>query len=369
MKNRKDSSYLERHDSWSFVSFKPLYGSCSSGHIQSNFAMPGPRSLANQDRGEMRHHHQHQSLVDIPTLAGRQGWSPFHSLSGAEDQQHEEKEENRRGGGQDQRDKRVWRCDGHDKDGRRLEEEEKRNKTYRPRNMDVDNTETLKKSLTPEFSTVKEQMNNVQVKHSLPLRGLLWMNRDKIFSKWKERFFILNSSFLLCFKKEPTIVSDLGCLVFKMALSSITKIDLTSSTGYLTVSVCSSRHGKILLRSTQGIRDWVLAIKTACETYKEKSMEGTEEFWSSKQQLAQSSSPSILPVLSNTGNMSSPIRQPESVNPWCMKQKLADKENKVKGYQNNDDSGHSSLGSEDARRSHLTRRHSNMRDRSQDVFY
>ena len=32
-------------------------------------------------------------------------------------------------------------------------------------------------------------------------KGLLWQQRDKIFSQWKERYFILTPDYLQCFKK------------------------------------------------------------------------------------------------------------------------------------------------------------------------
>ena len=46
------------------------------------------------------------------------------------------------------------------------------------------------------------------------------MTRERIFCKWKERFFILTASHLLCFKKAPTMVMDMGSLVFKVISSA-----------------------------------------------------------------------------------------------------------------------------------------------------
>ena len=51
---------------------------------------------------------------------------------------------------------------------------------------------------------------------TLILQGVLWLNRDRIFCRWKERNFILVASYLLCFKKKPTNVKDMGTLLFKV---------------------------------------------------------------------------------------------------------------------------------------------------------
>ena len=117
-------------------------------------------------------------------------------------------------------------------------------------------------------------------------------------------------------------------------------------------------------------------------------MKGTEEFWSfTKQRDDQlqpqySSTPDVLPSLyypgtghsqykdtgtykqgfiqrvSNVfclGTRTSSLSPLETCNPWHMKQK-------------NEDSGHSSLGSDDVRREYRNRRHST-NSRSQDVLY
>ena len=51
---------------------------------------------------------------------------------------------------------------------------------------------------------------------NLILQGVFWLLKDRIFCKWKERFFILTESYLMCFKKKPSIVMDIGELVFKV---------------------------------------------------------------------------------------------------------------------------------------------------------
>ena len=49
-------------------------------------------------------------------------------------------------------------------------------------------------------------------------KGLLWQQRDKLFSRWKERYFILTRDLLQCFKRNAGKVSDMGEFLFKVSL-------------------------------------------------------------------------------------------------------------------------------------------------------
>ena len=56
-------------------------------------------------------------------------------------------------------------------------------------------------------------------KTAAPLRkGLLWQQRDKLFSQWKERYFILTSDYLQCFKKgtSSSRITEMGEFIFKV---------------------------------------------------------------------------------------------------------------------------------------------------------
>ena len=52
-------------------------------------------------------------------------------------------------------------------------------------------------------------------------KGLLWQQREKIFSRWKERFFILTQDYLQCFKKSTSKISEMGGFIFKLKLSEV----------------------------------------------------------------------------------------------------------------------------------------------------
>ena len=47
-------------------------------------------------------------------------------------------------------------------------------------------------------------------------KGLLWIQQDKLFSSWKERFVILTNSHLQIFKKGTTKFSEMGAFINKV---------------------------------------------------------------------------------------------------------------------------------------------------------
>ena len=52
-------------------------------------------------------------------------------------------------------------------------------------------------------------------------KGLLWQQRDKIFSRWKERFFILTEDYLQCFKRGTSRITEMGAFIFKIKLVEV----------------------------------------------------------------------------------------------------------------------------------------------------
>ena len=73
----------------------------------------------------------------------------------------------------------------------------------------------------PQSST---NVNNPQA--STVLKGVLWQQRDKVFSRWKERYFVLTADYLQCFKKSsPSVMhsaaSEMGRFIFKLKLTEV----------------------------------------------------------------------------------------------------------------------------------------------------
>ena len=109
--------------------------------------------------------------------------------------------------------------------------------------------------------------------------GLLWQQKDRFFSRWKERFFILTQvllgindnltpkiiiqllklfqDYLHCFKKESSRITEMGGFIFKVSpdfhpflkthsclqckLSEVEEVSLLNKRGYLTVSITHSK--------------------------------------------------------------------------------------------------------------------------------
>ena len=53
----------------------------------------------------------------------------------------------------------------------------------------------------------------------------MWQQRDKMFSRWKERFFILTSNYLQCFKKGTSRITEMGGFIFKLRLSEVRRAE------------------------------------------------------------------------------------------------------------------------------------------------
>ena len=44
----------------------------------------------------------------------------------------------------------------------------------------------------------------------------MWTQRDKLFSRWKERYFVLTREYLNCFKKGTSRISEMGEFLYKV---------------------------------------------------------------------------------------------------------------------------------------------------------
>lgn len=62
-------------------------------------------------------------------------------------------------------------------------------------------------------------------------KGVLWQQRDKVFSRWKERFFLLTQDYLQAFKKSTNQMSEMGRFLFKLKLSEVTRTSVKGNIG------------------------------------------------------------------------------------------------------------------------------------------
>jgi len=91
-------------------------------------------------------------------------------------------------------------------------------------------------------------------------RGVLWHQKDKFFSRWKERYFVLNQGFLICFKNE---LQNQKLLCFKYMLLDVDSVALVTKRGCQTIVLVHRKQGRIYLRQHSGINDWYNKIENA----------------------------------------------------------------------------------------------------------
>ena len=141
-------------------------------------------------------------------------------------------------------------------------------------------------------------------------KGLLWQQRDKLFSRWKERYFILTKDLLQCFKKETSKITEMGGFIFKVIqifiagmngqhyypcccvqikLSEIEAIELLDKRGYLTICITLTREGKVYLRRADGIRDWYEAIRENMRESRARKNNRTSAIFADRRQNTDSS--------------------------------------------------------------------------------
>lgn len=103
-------------------------------------------------------------------------------------------------------------------------------------------------------------------------RGLLWQQRDKLFSRWKERYFILTRDYLHCFRRASGSdrISEMGQFLFKVKLIDVERVEWENKKTYSTVALILGRDGKIYLRAADGLEDWFELLEECMLTSKER---------------------------------------------------------------------------------------------------
>jgi len=117
-------------------------------------------------------------------------------------------------------------------------------------------------------------------------KGLLWVQHDKLFSRWKERFVILTADYIQIFKKASSRISEMGAFQYKVRISEVSTVRLEDRKGYLTLAV-TSKQGRMLLRRTEGISEWGRVVEQAVAASRGRqeslTMASTDQFWRRKQ--------------------------------------------------------------------------------------
>jgi len=76
----------------------------------------------------------------------------------------------------------------------------------------------------------------------------------------------------------------MGAFVSKIRLSDVDSVSLEDRRGYLTLVITSVREVKLLLRKTEGIKEWQQSVEQYCMREKQqRKMQSTNDFWNRKQ--------------------------------------------------------------------------------------
>merc|ERR1712106_1218217 len=134
----------------------------------------------------------------------------------------------------------------------------------------------------PTKSLLNGIYNQPSDKEVIVMKGLLWVQQDKLFSKWKERFIVLTSHYLQFFKKASSRISEMGAFVMKVKLGDMSSLSLEDRRGYLTLVIFCQKEGRLVVRKTEGIREWHDCLElflARSKTAEGVKMESTEKFW------------------------------------------------------------------------------------------
>ena len=111
-----------------------------------------------------------------------------------------------------------------------------------------------------------------------------------MFAKWKERFVILTPNSIQVFKKATTRISEMGCFLYTLRLSKVEALSLEDRRGYLTIVMQSQSQepGRLLLRKTEGIKDWFkqiqqIHLRIGKNNNPGSRMMSSQEFWNRRQ--------------------------------------------------------------------------------------
>ena len=80
------------------------------------------------------------------------------------------------------------------------------------------------------------------------MKGVLWQQREKRFSRWKERFFVISNDYLQCYRKGTSKISEMGGFIYRIRLSEVSLY--FAKRRLLTPFHFLRPHGKVLISST-----------------------------------------------------------------------------------------------------------------------
>ncbi|XP_018011060.1 mucin-5AC isoform X2 [Hyalella azteca] len=123
-----------------------------------------------------------------------------------------------------------------------------------------------------QLSTLPRPQEQEPVGSHTLQKGVLQQARDRIFSRWKERYFVLTRDYLACFRRGSTKYSEMGSFIFKVNLASVEGVYWEERRGSAVVAVELPREGRVLLRARANeahlLQGWYRALLDATTSSK-----------------------------------------------------------------------------------------------------
>ncbi|XP_054166997.1 uncharacterized protein LOC128964397 [Oppia nitens] len=95
-------------------------------------------------------------------------------------------------------------------------------------------------------------------------KGLLWQQRDRFFSRWKERYFVLTKDYFSCFKKGSKVgMSEMGSFMYKLTLVDVEGLNWADKKRDGVIAIRVGTEGQLLLWTNSGLDEWMFALREA----------------------------------------------------------------------------------------------------------
>ncbi|XP_076032830.1 uncharacterized protein LOC143020348 isoform X2 [Oratosquilla oratoria] len=101
-------------------------------------------------------------------------------------------------------------------------------------------------------------------------KGVLLQARDRLFSRWKERYFVLTRDYLACFRRGSTKYSEMGSFIFKVNLASVEGVEWQDRRGGPALALSLPREGKVLLKCKAGLDQWYRLLLDATQSSRQR---------------------------------------------------------------------------------------------------
>lgn len=123
-------------------------------------------------------------------------------------------------------------------------------------------------SIRPHTPEMQDEEGMVSV--AAIRKGVLLQARDRLFSRWKERYFVLTRDYLSCFRRGTTKYSEMGPFIFKVNLASVEQVEWTDRRGGPALALSLPREGRVLLRAKSGLDQWYRSLLEATQASRQR---------------------------------------------------------------------------------------------------